>query len=334
MNRKTLLASLAAGALVALALGGPVYATPDTDETKPVCATWQARGATGAYPDVTFGGKPAGTEISKSTVKLTKPAEGVQPGVEFASKDLGVGPLEQEAHVRIEYATSGGASTAAGAIRMFGYEDKNADTLNDAPDFKAVAESESGVLLFTVPAGKKIGTLGLVFDASNNTQGAVTFSDMTVGQRPVSFTACQTVPETTKPTTTSPAAPRACEAYVYTGTNRNLCADFPGDADRSCTDVKYQVDLKNDDRDPWDLDGLSGGNRGVIGLGCESNPRKPGASSSSSSPVATGVNTANDGGLPVTGPSIGVVALGAAILIGTGVLLTALVRRRKVNFTV
>lgn len=333
MKRKTLLASLAAGVLVALGLGGPVYATPDTDEPEPVCATWQARGATGTYPDVTFGGKPAGTEISKSTAKLTKP-EGVDPGVEFASKDLGVGPLEQEAHVRVEYATSGGASTAAGAIRMFGYEDKNADTLNDAPDFKAVAESESGVLLFTAPAGKKLGTLGLVFDASNNTQGAVTFSGMTIGERPVSFTACPSVPETTKPTTTSPAAPKDCEAYVYTGTTRNLCADFPGNADRSCTDVKYQVTLKNNNRDPWDLDGLSGGTRGVIGLGCESNPRKPGGSSSSSSSAPVGGGAADDGGLPVTGPSIGVVAFGAAILIGTGILLTALVRRRKVKFTV
>jgi hypothetical protein len=295
------LAVLVLAFLGAIVLGAPAQATPGNDEPETICSTWKARGATGAYPDIDFGGKPDGTEISTSTAKLTKP-EGVSPGVEFATFDLGVGPLDQEAHVRVEYATSGGASTSAGAVRMFAYEDKSADTLNDAPDWVKAAETEEGNLLFTVPAGKKIGTLGLVFDASNNTTGAVTFKNLTIGEQPVSFTACpDPEPTTTKPdpepTTTKPDPGSSSPAAV-------TCSSFDTKADAQEAYLK-------------DPEGLAHLDSDGDGRACEWTP----------------ADGSGGGGLPVTGPSIGIVVMAAVIIIGTGAVLTVMVRRRKVNFT-
>jgi LPXTG-motif cell wall-anchored protein len=196
MRMKRTITIGAALVFAGLSLGmtaGAAQATPSSQEPKAVCGTWKARGATGVYPAITFGGKPAGTEITATTAKLTKPT-GVNPGVEFAAYDLKVGPLANEVQVLVGYQTAGGASVSAGAVRMFGYEDKNADTINDAPDFQATADAESGNLVFTVAAGKKIGTLGLVFDASNNTTGSVTFSNLMVGDRPVHFINCAQEP--------------------------------------------------------------------------------------------------------------------------------------------
>jgi hypothetical protein len=172
-------------------------------EPEPVCATWQLRGATGPYPDVDFGDAPADAEVvSSSKVVLVKPTEGVQPGVEFAAFDLDV-ELEAATAVSVDYVLSDGASTAAGAVRMFGYVEQGADSVLTAPDWKDVAEADSGTLTFEVPAGK-IGTLGLVYDDSNHAAGKVTFTNLAIGNRAVSFTEC---PEPTpSPSVTTPAA--------------------------------------------------------------------------------------------------------------------------------
>jgi LPXTG-motif cell wall-anchored protein len=203
----------------------------------PVCGTWKARGATGAYPNITFGGKPAGTEISATTAKLTKPADGIDPGVEFAAADLDV-VLDKATKVSVNFELSGGASAAAGAIRMFGYTTKGANTITDGPDFKDEASGNSGTLKFTVPAGK-LGTLGLVYDASNNSQGAVTFNNLTIGDRLVKFTPCTppTTTPTTRPTTTAPTTtpttvptstpPSSTPPVVDPGTGGGDDADSP-----------------------------------------------------------------------------------------------------------
>lgn len=198
--RSRLAAALAAmAALLAAGLVGvaPAQATnhvhASATQPEPVCeATWKMRGATGAYPDVTFGGPPPGSTIGDHFAKLVKPAEGVQPGVEFAAFDLEIqAPADNELLVGVDYATDDGATTAAGAIRLFGYAAQDADTLNDAPTYgPAVAASESGHLVLTIPAGKTLGTLGMVYDASNSSSGSVTFSDLKIGTRPVLFTGC------------------------------------------------------------------------------------------------------------------------------------------------
>lgn len=206
---KTRLVAALAGlvGLVAAGLVGLAAPAASATETQPdpVCeATWKMRGATGAYPAVVFGGPPDGSSVTKTTAKLVKPDTGVQPGVEFAAKDLEIqAPAGNELLVGVDYETSGGATTAAGAIRMFGYKINDANTLQDAPTYgPAIAGSESGHLVLTIPAGEKLGTLGMVFDASNSSEGSVTFSNLTIGNRPVWFTGCPDPDPTVTPTAT------------------------------------------------------------------------------------------------------------------------------------
>ena len=209
---KTRLAAALAG-LVGLLAAGLVSLPAQATETQPdpVCATWKMRGATGAYPAVVFGGPPEGSSVTASSAKLVKP-EGVQPGVEFAAKDLDVeAPAGDEILVGVDYATADGATTAAGAIRLFGYKVNNADTLNDAPNYgPAVAGAESGHLVLTIPAGEKLGTLGVVYDASNSSTGSVTFSNMTIDGKPVQFTECED-PEPTPTATATPGPTQTAE---------------------------------------------------------------------------------------------------------------------------
>ena len=192
------------GALIALvSLTTPAHAT---EQGETVCGTWQLRGATGQYPAITFGGAPAGASVeSASSVKLVKPTEGVMPGVEFAAYDLDVSVVN-ETTVSVGYQLGDGAASSAGAIRLFGYSEQDADTINDAPDYgPAIAGGESGTLVFTLPAGSDLGTLGLVYDASNSAAGYVRFTELEVGNRPVSFTTCPT-PEPTATATPGPTA--------------------------------------------------------------------------------------------------------------------------------
>lgn len=203
-------------------LAAPATATPPS-EHKPVCATWIMRGATGAYPNVSFGGAPAGSEVKNYSATLVKPADGVQPGVEFAAFDLDV-EATADTTVQVDYALSGEAASTAGAIRLFGYTAKNANTLTTAPQYQESASGAGGTLTFVLPSGAKLGTLGLVYDASNDAKGSVTFSGMKIGDRKVRFTTCpkpesssaspaasqtSTSPATTKPAeTTKPASSR------------------------------------------------------------------------------------------------------------------------------
>lgn len=66
--------------------------------------------------------------------------------------------------------------------------------------------------------------------------------------------------------TTAPAQAtgKPCAAYLYFGTQRDLCNEFPGERDRDCKDVRFKVKLKNPDYDPWRLS--RGGNKWT---GCE-----------------------------------------------------------------
>jgi LPXTG-motif cell wall-anchored protein len=214
---KTRLAAALAGLGLALAAGLVALAAPAAateTQNEPVCATWTMRGATGKYPAVVWGGAPDGSSVTKTSAKLVKPeaAEGeeplVDPGVEFVTKGLMIqAPEGDEIHVKVKYELADGASVSAGAVRMFGYAAQNADTLT-AVDYGnsggAVATNETGGnLVFQIPAGKELGTLAVVYDASNSAKGSVTFSDMEIDGRPVWFTAC---PEPEPTVTATPTA--------------------------------------------------------------------------------------------------------------------------------
>jgi LPXTG-motif cell wall-anchored protein len=174
-----------AGALLAGLVGVAALApaASATEEQEPVttCATFQMRGATGEYPAVVFGDAPAGTSVTKDTAVLKKPT-GVQPGVEFAAFDL---DIEATGDITVEYALADGATPDAGAVRLFFYDEQDANTLTAAPDGQAVATSNSGTL--TIAVDGPIGTLGMVYDASNATTGTVTFSNLKIDGQPVSF---------------------------------------------------------------------------------------------------------------------------------------------------
>jgi hypothetical protein len=189
---KRITAALLALSAGLLAAGVAVFGTPAAatePRPVPVCAVWEMRGATGAYPDVTFGGAPRGSYVRSRSAKLVKPAEGTAPGVEFATFALGY-TAQEDVTVTVDFELGGSASFAAGAVRLFGYKATGADTLNDAPDFTAIASASEGALSFPLPEGSTLGTLGMVYDASNEAKGSVVFSDLRIGDRPVRFKPC------------------------------------------------------------------------------------------------------------------------------------------------
>ena len=319
------------GVLIAAAVGAfsvgffptAAKATP-TPTPEPYCSTWKMRGATGQYPEVTFGDKPADSSFTENRARLTKPSEGVMPGVEFATFNANI-DLAAPATLSVDYELVGGAKHDAGAIRMFYYTAQNADTLNDGPTASAIVTSTSGTL--TIPDVEVVGTLGLVYDASNDGKGTVIFENMKLGDMPIKFktSACPTEEPTTVPPTTTPPTPQDCEAYLYTETKENLCKEFPGNQeDITCEDVKYRVTLVNENNDPWGLDG----NTGTPGIGCESNPLKP---TTELTPAAT---PSPVGLLPVTGDGGGnkmpYVVGAAAVVLVAGALLVFASRTRKV----
>lgn len=283
--------------LTALAAGAT---TRTGTGTGPVCATWQMRGATGAYPAVVFGGAPAGSSVSKGTAKLVKPAEGTDPGVEFATRDIRV-TAYHEVLVGADYLLGDGASSSAGAVRMFGYQAKNADTLNASPDWTATASQESGHLVFTIPAGKKLGTLGFAYDASNNTKGSVTISKLTIGEREVPFTRCGPGPirTTSAPASTSPSPSHP--GPIRTTTSPSASAS---------TTASPSTTVSPSASTP-----------------ATGNP----SASTSTSPVPV-IVTGGGSSLPVTGVNGHALLAGASGLLLAGTGLFFLARRRKVRY--
>jgi LPXTG-motif cell wall-anchored protein len=305
--RSRLAAALAAmvGLMAAglVAVAAPAAATETQPE--PVCeATWKMRG----WDGTAWTGKPSGAWITRTKVKLVKPQaanESVQPGVEFAAFDLDIqAPAETEILVGVKYELGNGATVTSGAVRLFGYKAQNADTESVAPDYgPAVATSETGsTLVLKIPAGEKLGTLGLVYDGSNSSKGWVKFRQMTIGQRPVWFTAC---PE---PEPTASATPTAAPTQTAT----------PGPV--TCSSFATQAEAQAAfDADPEGLAHLDADNDGKA---CEwgASPEPSGTAA----PVPT---------LPVTGSSTTLwFALAGLAALGSGALLYALARRRRVQF--
>jgi LPXTG cell wall anchor motif len=151
------------------------------------------------------------------------------------------------------------------------------------------------------------------------TPGAESSWDLTVNPAPANCT-----PDNPDDTA------QGCEAYFYTGTNQNLCTQFPGEqSGLDCNDVKYRVTLVDKTNDPWGLDG----NLGTPGVGCEENPLLPEPPSTDNSDTGSGSASSSDGGgtpvsnekdgeLPFTGDATKTIALiaGSLLLAGSGAL--------------
>lgn len=179
--------------LMLAGLAAPAMATET--EAGPACGTWTFYQATEAYPTPLNAGA-GNSSTDKDTATLVKPdGDTAVTGVEFSAKDLEIdGPTV----ITVDYAMSDGATPAAGAVRLFGYEAQEANTLTAAPTYgPAVANAESGTLTLTVSG--PLGTLGLVYDASNATDGKVEFSNLKVGDLDSKFEACPEPEESPSP---------------------------------------------------------------------------------------------------------------------------------------
>lgn len=298
----------AVAGLSVLAMASPAEATTE----KPKCPTWTLRSITSG-PGWNDNPADGSGVVDTNSVKITKPEGG---GTEFSTKDTGIDLNSNKANITVKYELKDGASFAAGAVRLFYYHDKNANTLTAAPTDYVAAEANSGTLTLSDVTGY-IGTVGLVYDASNSAGGNVVFSDLKVGATPLAFEDVCAEP-TSPPTTTPPTnEPKKCEAYLYYGSNVTLCDRFANVTGKlGCPDVGYKVKLVNANNDPWGLDG----NRGVKGVGCEAYPERK-------FPTAPASPT-----LPVTGESnlVKVGAVGAGVLVlGGAAILFARKRRNK-----
>lgn len=126
--------------------------------------------------------------------------------------------------------------------------------------------------------------------------------------------------------TAPPAEAKDCEAYTYAGTTTNLCADFPAVTDNDCDNVKFRVVLGDKAVDPWNLDGTE-----KDGIGCEANPVKPGAPGSDNNNAGGGGGDGGGGILPVTGAEASLIAVVGTGIVGGGIALFLVGRRRRIR---
>jgi hypothetical protein len=168
---------LAAGVLGALALATPANAQ---DEHFPD-AGWLVREI--ALGSDVWADASASVIVDATTVDLTKPVG--TTGTSIETTDLGLAVTAGDT-IAVSYELLDGADIAAGAIRMFYYDHADGDTLLEAPTVFVAADG-SGTLSLTVLADGQVGTMGLVYDASNVATGTVRFTDLTVGYTTVLF---------------------------------------------------------------------------------------------------------------------------------------------------
>lgn len=268
----------------AIALAGPAAAQ---DEHFPA-GGWEVRQV--ATGDTDWSPAAASQVVDAATVELIKPDGTI--GTSIETTNLGLASSAGDM-ITVEYALSGGADTAAGAIRLFYYDTPDADTLGAAPT-AFVAADGSGALSLEVVADGEIGTLGLTYDASNDTAGTVTFSNLAVGKTEIRFVQ----PEQLDPD------PPADELN---------CDDF-------ATQEEAQAVLDADPSDPHGLDGDGDG------IACESLP-------SGGQAGGSGNDDDDKDSLPVTGVSTPLIAGGAVALLAAGGVLWFAARRRRVTFT-
>lgn len=208
-------AAIVGAAVGALALTGAASAQdghfPD--------AGWQVRQIGTGDPD--WSPATASQITNANSVALTKP-DGTT-GTSIETTDLGLAVSAGDV-INVVYVLSDGATTDAGAVRMFYYGIPDADTLGAAPT-AFVAADGSGALSLTVAAAGEIGTFGLVYDASNDTAGTVTFSNLTVGKTEVRF-------QQPDPAPTKPADELNCDDFATQADAQAVLDADPSDPNR------------------------------------------------------------------------------------------------------
>jgi hypothetical protein len=237
------LAGLAAAGFVALAAPSPSAATTPTE-----CPTWTLQSIVNEW------GSPAegSTVVDSHTVVLTKPVGG---GTEFAAKNLNM-TFDSPVSIEVEYELSDGADHAAGAVRLFYYEANSPNTLTDVPTEFIPATSGNGTL--TIAGVDKIGTVGLVYDASNAAGGKVTFKNMKIGNTKIAF---KDVCIEATPSATVTATPTVTASATATP-SATASTTTPAPATSVSTSPAAALPVTGSSSKPW-LIGL-----GVFVLGC------------------------------------------------------------------
>lgn len=204
---------LAAAGAVALATTGAASATTPTTPVE--CPTWTLRSVVNDWGPAADGS----TVVDANTVILTKPVGG---GTEFAAMNLNM-TFDSPVTIEVDYQLSDGADHAAGAVRLFYYEANSPDTSATGTAPTAFIPATSGTGTLTIAGVDKLGTVGLVYDASNAAGGKVTFENLKVGGKLLAFKdvcveASTSATATASPTVTATASATATPSATKTAT--------------------------------------------------------------------------------------------------------------------
>lgn len=257
-------------------------------------AGWQVRDITcDPYPDCTWVDPAIESEVvDETTVVLDKPLAVPDVGTSIETTNLNL-TVDAETTMTVNMSPSTPDVFAAGAVRMFYYDSPDADTVTDAPTQTVLGQPGDTSLSITVPAGTTIGTMGLTYDASNPSVGAVTFSNLMVGDTDILFLEPAT-PVSPSPSPSDVPSPTPTVTESPSTSDELNCSDFD-------TQAQAQDVLVQDLNDPHGLDG------DVDGIACEDH---------------------FSAGLPVTGSSLPWFLGSGVVLIGLGAAAYAVGRKR------
>lgn len=196
-----------------LALTGAGIASASADPTEEPIYAQAAWEATDTALDGTRTPSAESAIVDESTVEVTwaadAPSSAGGSSVESTNLNAVVAAGDD---ITVSYEMSNGAVPAGGAARLFVYYRPNANTVSEAPDAFVWADVTSGTLTIEAGQAGTIGTIGVVYDSSGSTPGTVTFSDLTVAGKAVSFLPAPVAVTPEAPTVTQPT----CEALTAT----------------------------------------------------------------------------------------------------------------------
>lgn len=141
---------------------------------------WQVREI---GPDLVWHAATESYVENETTLHLIKPTG--QTGTSAETTNLGI--EGDTVTVDVIFNEESGALPDAGAVRLFAYDHADGDTLTEAPQQVAVATGDGQLTLDTSAFAGPIGTLGMTYDASNDSAGDVIFKNLQVDGETVSF---------------------------------------------------------------------------------------------------------------------------------------------------
>ncbi|HEY2641677.1 MAG TPA: hypothetical protein VGI66_17545 [Streptosporangiaceae bacterium] len=229
-----------ASAGLALAAGTAAHAS-EVQPVTSVCPSWTLHSTVPFLQEtgpgsggVKFEAAAAGSEVvNASTVVLTKPVDnqtGAIGGTEFIAPALNI-DLPATSNIIVSFSLAGGATTDAGAVRLFFYATSHPDTISTAPTGFTPATGTGGNILVTGVTGH-IGAIGLVYDPSNDPGfktgpssplGSVTFTSLRIvnhtGVTALWFTSdkCPAVTPSPTPSASSSSSPPAATGTTPVG---------------------------------------------------------------------------------------------------------------------